>query len=143
MRNLPENATYEQILGFWGEIVALRRIRSLGLPATHHGDFFGLWDINVGGIKVEIKTATATRTQSDRYRMFFRTSAVRNADFVILVGLSDEQFHFWVIPADEINVSAIAITSSPDRYNGQWAQYYEAWEQLVVIHRLKSLFKLN
>lgn len=134
MRNLPENASDSQILGYWGEVLVLHRLWDMALPATHIEEWLAPCDIELGPMRIEVKAATNCPRPTVPLRLQFKSPKADNCDFVVCVGLAFEYFHYWVIPSAAINCKTIDIMSLPGQARCQWHEYYEEWEPIRFVY---------
>ncbi len=86
-------------------------------------------------LRIEVKAGHKTQAKRDKtYRFHFRGrrnstyQRLGDCDFVICWGIEDDCF--YIIPASEIKVGAIAISDTSNTAKHKFAQYKDKWEFL-------------
>jgi hypothetical protein len=89
-------------------------------------------DLAVAGRLVELKVSSNTARRRNYWQFHVRRSQTRAAALFICLALTNTGYFPYIIPTPAVGGrSTIEITSHPDDYAGQWAQYKDAWHLLA------------
>ena len=120
-------------LGAYGEYVVKRMLSSVEKTT-----FDGPADLLFAGcVPIEVKTSNLTLYDGKRvgYQFLIRKDGhadLKGAVVVLVCVDSDNDLHFFVIPADEVGERRkLAIPADLDSYGGMWKVYRDNWEVIA------------
>lgn len=129
----------KQKFGLKGELRVKAELENRGYDVRLISNWVDTYDLVINScLPVEVKTARlhhrTIRPGYTRPVYVFETARMpRNSDFLVVLGVFDQQRRYWPYLAPSWLVTQrtmITITSHPLQYGGMWAKYLYNWSMI-------------